>query len=298
MEVLFQLIATPAGFVLDSAKRVYWVYLLSALAIASYVVAKQVGKWQPIAQLKSVFDGRYWFSKSSRLDYFLMFFNNAMRVFLLLPLFGSHLALTIFVGSSLQDNLGNAPELEMNWFFIALLFSSVFFVVEDLSRFLLHYCMHRFDFLWRIHKTHHSATVLTPFTLFRVHPLEHILYFTRGLLVFGLISGVFIWLFSGKLTGLQVLGVDVFGFAFNMLAANLRHSHIWISFGRFERFFISPAQHQLHHSKNHRFANLGSVLSIWDGWFGTRTYALQKESLLFGLPVRPALKSSVGVDSL
>ena len=285
---LLDLVATPVGFLFDSAKRVYWLYLLSALLIASYAVAKQAGKLQPLAQLKSLFNGNYWFTKSSLLDFFLMFFNNAMRVLLLIPLFGSHLALTIIVGSFLQDNIGDAPEIEMSWFFIAMLFSTVFFIIEDLSRFLLHYCMHRFDFLWNLHKTHHSATVLTPFTLFRVHPLEHILYFIRGLLVFGLVSGAFIWLFSGRLTGLQVLGVDAFGFAFNMLAANLRHSHIWISFGRFERWFISPAQHQLHHSTRHRFSNLGSVLSIWDGWFNTRTYASSREDLEFGLPGAPA----------
>lgn len=289
--VLLDLLATPAEFLLDSAKRVYWLYLLSALLIASYVVARQSSGLQPLVQLKSLFNPGYWFSKSTSLDYFLMFFNNGMRVLLLVPLFGSHLALTILVGSFLQDSLGDAPDLAVSWFFIALLFSTVFFLIEDLSRFLLHYCMHRFDFLWRFHKTHHSASVLTPFTLFRVHPIEHILYFTRGLLVFGVVSGLFIWLFSGKLTGLQVLGVDVFGFAFNMLAANLRHSHIWISFGKFERVFISPAQHQLHHSKEHKFANLGSVLSIWDAWLGTRTYSLKRETLEFGLKDQPAQNS-------
>jgi sterol desaturase/sphingolipid hydroxylase (fatty acid hydroxylase superfamily) len=277
------ILTSPAGFFFDSAKRVYWLYLLSALLIASFVVARQLGVWRPLEQLKSLFDYRYWFSQSTLLDYFLMFFNNGMRLLLLVPLFGSHLALTILVGSFLQDSLGDAPDLEMSWLSIALLFTSVFFLVEDLSRFLLHYCMHRFDFLWRFHQTHHSATVLTPFTLFRVHPVEHILYFMRGLLVFGVISGIFIWLFSGKLTGLQVLGVDAFGFVFNMLAANLRHSHIWLSFGRFESIFVSPAQHQLHHSKEHGFRNLGSVLSIWDGWLGTRTYASKREKLQFGL---------------
>lgn len=284
MDVTFvDILTSPAGFFFDSAKRVYWLYLLSALLIASFVVARQLGVWRPLEQLKSLFDYRYWFSQSTLLDYFLMFFNNGMRLLLLVPLFGSHLVLTILVGSFLQDSLGDAPDLEMSWLSIALLFTSVFFLVEDLSRFLLHYCMHRFDFLWRFHQTHHSATVLTPFTLFRVHPVEHILYFMRGLLVFGVISGIFIWLFSGKLTGLQVLGVDAFGFVFNMLAANLRHSHIWLSFGRFESIFVSPAQHQLHHSKEHGFRNLGSVLSIWDGWLGTRTYASKREKLQFGL---------------
>ena len=278
-----EILAAPAVFLLDSSKRVYWLYLLSALFIASFVVARQSGSWQPLQQLQSLFNGKYWFSRSTLLDYFLMFFNNATRIILLIPLFGSHLALTILVGSFLQDNVGDAPAIELNWFLIATIFSLVFFLVEDLSRFLLHYCMHRFDFLWRFHRTHHSATVLTPFTLFRVHPVEHALYFARGLLVFGVVSGFFIWLFSGKLTGLQVLGVDIFGFVFNLLAANLRHSHIWISFGRFERLLISPAQHQLHHSKHHRFANLGSVLSIWDGWFGTRLYARRREELKFGV---------------
>ena len=286
--VVLELIAAPVGFIFDSAKRVYWLYLLSALLIASCAVAWQSGRLQPIVQLKSLLNSKYWFSKSTSLDYFLMFFNNGMRVFLLVPLFGSHLVLTIIVGSFLQDTLGDAPDLDVEWFFIALLFSTVFLLVEDFSRFFLHYCMHRFDVLWRFHRTHHSATVLTPFTLFRVHPVEHSLYFVRGLMVFGLVSGFFIWLFSGKLTGLQVLGVDLFGFLFNMLAANLRHSHIWISFGRFERIFISPAQHQIHHSTQHRFANLGSILSVWDGLIGTRTYALKREKLQFGLVTVPA----------
>ena len=286
--VFLELLTAPVGFIFDSAKRVYWLYLLSALLIASCAVAWQSGKLQPMVQLKSLLNSNYWFSKSTSLDYFLMFFNNGMRVFLLVPLFGSHLVLTIIVGSFLQDTVGDAPDLDVGWFFIALLFSTVFLLVEDFSRFFLHYCMHRFDVLWRFHRTHHSATVLTPFTLFRVHPVEHSLYFVRGLMVFGLVSGVFIWLFSGKLTALQVLGVDLFGFLFNMLAANLRHSHIWISFGRFERIFISPAQHQIHHSTQHRFANLGSILSVWDGLIGTRTYALKREKLQFGLVTLPA----------
>ena len=286
--VFLELLTAPVGFIFDSAKRVYWLYLLSALLIASCAVAWQSGKLQPMVQLKSLLNSNYWFSKSTSLDYFLMFFNNGMRVFLLVPLFGSHLVLTIMVGSFLQDTVGDAPDLNMGWFFIALLFSTVFLLVEDFSRFFLHYCMHRFDVLWRFHRTHHSATVLTPFTLFRVHPVEHSLYFVRGLMVFGLVSGVFIWLFSGKLTGLQVLGVDLFGFLFNMLAANLRHSHIWISFGRFERIFISPAQHQIHHSTQHRFANLGSILSVWDGLIGTRTFALKRQKLQFGLVTVPA----------
>lgn len=283
---LFELIATPAGFFLDAGKRVYWLYLLSALVIASIVVTVQAGTFDLKRQLASLFNPNYWFAKSSLYDVYLMLVNNALRILLLVPLFGSHLALTIYVGSFFQDTFGDAPVISLNWFVIALLFTVTFFLVEDLSRFVLHYCMHRYKFLWRFHKTHHSATVLTPLTLFRVHPVEHILYFARGLLVFGVISGIFIWLFSGKLTALQVLGVDMFGFLFNFFAANLRHSHIWLSFGKLERLLVSPAQHQLHHSAQHGFANLGSTLSIWDGLLGTRLLAKNKQKLQFGLNLK------------
>jgi len=281
--VIIDWMLEPAQFFLDPAKRVYWVYLLSALAIASFVVTHQEGRFQPLVQLRGLMNPRYWLSRSSLYDMFLMIFNSVMRLGLLIPVFGSHLAVTVLVGGFLQETIGDAPTIEVGWFWIALFFSLVFLLIEDLSRFGLHYCMHRFDSLWYFHRTHHSATVLTPMTVFRVHPVEHLLYFTRSFIVFGCVTGVFIWLFSQRLTGLQILGVDAFGFLFNFAAANLRHSHIWISFGRLERIFISPAQHQLHHSVDHKNVNLGSVLSLWDGLLGTRVYATKKMSLRFGV---------------
>lgn len=54
--------------------------------------------------------------------------------------------------------------------------------------------------------------------------------------------------------------------------ANLRHSHVWISWGPWlEHVFISPAQHQIHHSNDpvHFDRNMGAFLAIWDRLFGT-----------------------------
>jgi hypothetical protein len=61
-------------------------------------------------------------------------------------------------------------------------------------------------------------------------------------------------------------------FIFNSLAANLRHSHVWLSFGPvLERVLSSPAQHQIHHSDapRHFNKNFGINLSLWDWMFGT-----------------------------
>jgi sterol desaturase/sphingolipid hydroxylase (fatty acid hydroxylase superfamily) len=111
-----------------------------------------------------------------------------------------------------------------------------------------------------------------------------------------------VWLFSQRLTGLQILGVDAFGFLFNFAAANLRHSHIWISFGRFAKLFISPAQHPLPPRVDHANVNLGSVLSIWDGMLGTRQYATRKVPMRFGIgenisPLTPQHSASIHRDA-
>ena len=73
-------------------------------------------------------------------------------------------------------------------------------------------------------------------------------------------------------------------------------SHIWISFGRLEKVFISPAQHQLHHSVGNSNSNLGSVLSIWDGVLGTRVYAREKKLLEFGLGPNEQRSSGKNAD--
>ena len=52
-----------------------------------------------------------------------------------------------------------------------------------------------------------------------------------------------------------------------------------------EHFFISPAQHQVHHSTDeaHFNKNYGTWLAIWD-WMGGSLYVTgQKETLRFGL---------------
>ena len=92
--------------------------------------------------------------------------------------------------------------------------------------------------------------------------------------------------FGGELNGMHVLGVDLLGFVFNLAGANLRHSHIWLSYGpRLEKFFISPAQHQIHHSEDpqHFDRNYGSFLAIWDR-LGNSLYVPKEHELLdFGL---------------
>ena len=278
----------PLTAPLDPSKRLFWGCLLSSLLLASVAVTLQARRFDLRAQLASLFDRRYWLTTSTLEDIGFLFLNNAIRVLVLVPILGSHLAMTLITGRFLQAHLGDAPAWELPWFAIATIYALCFFVAEDASRFGLHCAMHRCPWLWRFHRVHHGARTLTPLTLFRQHPVEQILYYLRGTLVFGIVSGTFVWLFGRRLTTFDILGVDLLGFLFNVAGANLRHSHVWLSFGPLERWFVSPVQHQLHHSRDHGNVNLGSYLAVWDRCLGTWAPAGPRRRLRFGLAKRPA----------
>jgi sterol desaturase/sphingolipid hydroxylase (fatty acid hydroxylase superfamily) len=84
----------------------------------------------------------------------------------------------------------------------------------------------------------------------------------------------------------MVLGVNAFLFFFSLIGSNLRHSHVPISYGRFiEKWFISPKQHQIHHSKKHFNKNYGGYIAIWDRVFGTLCLSNSVKVMKFGLRV-------------
>ncbi len=168
---------------------------------------------------------------------------------------------------------------------VIIFFSLILFIIDDFSRFWLHRLYHRVPLLWRFHSIHHSATILTPLTLYRVHSIEFLLNNCRGILVVGITSGLFMYCFRGSIGVYEVLGVNILNVIFNLAAANLRHSHVWIGFGYFEHIFISPAQHQIHHSRSaiHFNKNYGSCLSIWDKAFNSWRTSKGNKVTRFGL---------------
>ena len=145
------------------------------------------------------------------------------------------------------------------------MFTFVLFICDDFSRFLLHYLLHKVPFLWAFHKVHHSAKVLTPITIYRSHPVETFLYGARSALTQGVAVGLCYYFLGSTLSIFDILGANIFVFLFNVMGSNLRHSHIWFSWGTsLEKWFISPAQHQIHHSDKriHIDCNFGSVWQI------------------------------------
>jgi sterol desaturase/sphingolipid hydroxylase (fatty acid hydroxylase superfamily) len=145
---------------------------------------------------------------------------------------------------------------------------------------------HTSPWLWELHKVHHSAEVLTPITVYRTHPLESYINGLRGALVTGLVAGFFAYLSRGRASSYLLLGVPAMNFLFNLLGSNLRHSHIWLSYGaKIEHILISPAQHQIHHSVEieESMSNYGAFLAIWD-WLGSSLTIASQPPKALGLP--------------
>ena len=278
------------GLVSQGSKRVFVAYLLSALVIACAWLVWCRGVSVAVA-IKQLLDLKLWWSKSSRADYQLLVVNQAVML-VLRPLILSKLTLATVLFYGLNDlfirPLGSSSSLGgLSASTIAVFFTLTLFVVDDASRYYLHRLMHRWPVLWAFHRVHHTAQTLTPFTVLRTHPVEGLLFGLRSALVQGTLIAIFVFLFANKVSLVTILGANVFTAIFNVLGANLRHSHVSICYGsRMEGWLISPAQHQLHHSveQQHWDCNYGAFIALWDRMGNTLIKASSEQQLTYGVP--------------
>lgn len=276
-------LTAPATMLLDPAKRVFAPFLLVAVLIG---LVRSAPKQKPWRQLSALLSPAVCLHPSALLDYKLLWVKAVLKATLLAPLFVSVITITQQVHRGLHTLCGPPPLLTMPPLLLGLLSTLILFLIDDFSHFALHLLMHRIPILWTLHKVHHSAEVLTPFSLYRTHPLEGILSGLRGALTMGTATGCLIYLFGSQLYCFELLGVDAIGFVWSLCGANLRHSHVFLSYGaRIEQWLISPAQHQLHHSaaSAHHDRNFGTVLAVWDRLFGTHLSAHNQTPPRFGL---------------
>ena len=177
------------------------------------------------------------------------------------------------------------PEVVLPEYVCALIFTVTLFILDDYSRYWTHRALHRIPILWEFHKVHHSATTLTPLTVFRTHPVEAVVFSIRGAIVQGTVVGIAFAIFGPNLNLLTILGANFLSVLFHALGSNLRHSHIPLRYPSWlERWLVSPAQHQLHHSvsEEHFDKNFGVAFACWDLIHGTHHFS-QARCLTYGL---------------
>jgi sterol desaturase/sphingolipid hydroxylase (fatty acid hydroxylase superfamily) len=289
-DILLKLIS-PFFYPFLFAQRVYWLYLLAALCAALVVFQWEKRRKRHGANtgvLAYLFPRDIYQHPSTRLDLRYFYVNAVFQSMFVLPLFvGSNLVMSGWVKSTLDQHfLAGAGALPTDSVWIMLLFSLIVAMAMDLGIFIGHLMQHRIPVLWEFHKVHHSAEVLNPLTLYRMHPVDNLLTIGLSGLLVGCANGIYQYLAGGEGLVLNILGVNLFVFLFYLMAYNLRHSHIWLSYGPIlSQVLISPAQHQIHHSKEmgHRDKNLGLIFAFWDKIAGTLYVPKEKESFRLGI---------------
>lgn len=197
----------------------------------------------------------------------------------------SALLVTPYVTIAVLQMLGGTLSTGQGWAASALA-AVLLFLTQDFCRYWNHYLHHETRVLWPFHAVHHSAEVMTPLTFLRAHPLYSALQALMISALVGIVQAVILWLLIGTIEAWVVYAGTVAFNAYVFFGGHLRHSHIWLSYGRrMEHILISPAQHQIHHSSDpkHHDKNYGEVFAIWDWMFGTLYVPDGYEALDYGL---------------
>jgi sterol desaturase/sphingolipid hydroxylase (fatty acid hydroxylase superfamily) len=269
------------------AARLHWSVFLSValLSLLSWrYVRRHSPRWKDKGFFGFLFAREVWLHRSAKLDYRFVLFDK-VALALLIGLVG---AMLVPGGEQALEDLGEdivADALAAD-FEVLLGYTFALLLLDDLCRYWTHRWMHTSEFLWQFHKVHHSPEVLVPISQMRHHPVNGLINLARNVLVTTLVTGVFVLVFPGDLTVVTVAGVNVGRMVFYVTGGNLRHSHVWFSFGPvLERILVSPAQHQIHHSKapEHIDRNFGSQFAIWDWMFGTLYVPKGYEELELGI---------------
>jgi sterol desaturase/sphingolipid hydroxylase (fatty acid hydroxylase superfamily) len=268
---------------LDPENRIYFVYLATS-AIAAFFVyeaARRRGGGES-SFLRFLFPRHVWQHPSAWLDLRYFFFHLLIGHFLMLGLgaWSAALAFGLVTGEpSIGSFLRRTGTFSAADFAIAAGYMFASMAVIDFVAFLTHYLQHRLPILWQFHKVHHSAEVMHPISNFREHPVDNLVYKLVTGLGIGAVSGLAVNVFGYVPSVPSLLGVPLLMLAFNLLAYNLRHSHVWLRWpGRWSMILPSPAHHQIHHSchPDHIDKNFAFMFPIWDVIF--RTYCLPEDN--------------------
>lgn len=248
---------------------------------------------------------RIWSHKSTQLDMWFYLPIRAMALFMVIPTMSYGLN---WVASGMLEVLeaffGKPPAMQFIpnlWHQAA--YTILVFIGIDFGFYYSHMLSHKYPLLWCFHKVHHSAEHLVPFTAHRFHPLDIAWNVSFSIAFSGIIAGICRYSFYDATDPLLLMGNN-FVIALSYLTThNLRHSHIWLHYPTWlDRWLISPARHQIHHSceARHIDKNFGYLLSCWDRWFQTDYVPKEREEFKVGVHGMPekGIRSHRSVVSL
>ena len=157
------------------------------------------------------------------------------------------------------------------WVFIL-----IFFILNDFVQWFTHVLLHKFEFLWKFHKVHHSVKEMGFAAHLRYHWMENIFYKPLKTLAVMVLVGA---------EPEQAFFIHFFA----VLIGHLNHANVRITWGPLKYIFNNSVMHLYHHVKalpegKPNGINFGISLSIWDYIFKTNYVPEDSGTIELGFP--------------
>lgn len=159
-------------------------------------------------------------------------------------------------------------QIEFTWFSAAILL-----LLQDFLFYWFHRTGHTINIFWAAHMPHHSSEELNLSVGIRAS-------FTQRMFQFLFFDWVLVLIgFSPEMV-YAVAGI-------HLLMAYWHHTQVIKKLGWFEKFFVTPSHHRVHHGVNPQYIdkNYSEFLIIWDKMFGT--FEEEHEEVCYGITHPP-----------
>lgn len=145
-------------------------------------------------------------------------------------------------------------------------------ILVDFIYYWEHVIEHKVRILWSYHSIHHSSPIFNYTTALRVSFIDSFItwVFYLPLVIMGFHSYIVLLCFFLVLSYQSWLHTEIIG-----------------KLGWFEKIFMTPSQHRVHHGSDELYLdkNFGALLSIWDRMFGTYQEELHRPNYGITKPI-------------
>jgi sterol desaturase/sphingolipid hydroxylase (fatty acid hydroxylase superfamily) len=256
-------------FEVDWYTNYFWGLVVISLVVWGLEVAF------PWRKQQSAFRKDFW------LDGFYMFFNFFIFSIVIAGVYSS---LEVLFGS-IGITIKSLALIDISsWPMWTQLF--IFFIVLDFVQWLTHVALHRFEWMWRFHKVHHSVLEMGFAAHLRFHWMENVFY--KPLKTFGVMI----------LGGFEPEQAYIVHFI-AITIGHLNHSNVHLTYGPLKYIFNNPVMHLWHHVYDlpkgvKRGLNYGISLSVWDYIFRTAIIPKDDANIKLGYPGVEKMPDSFG----
>ena len=240
----------------------YTNYFWGLISISLFVwVLEIIFPWR---KEQSVFRKDFW------LDGFYMFFN--FFIFSI-AISGFYMLLQVGFSDIGITNKSIALIAPSTWpLWLQLL---VFFIILDFVQWFTHTLLHKYSFLWKFHKVHHSVKEMGFAAHLRYHWMENIFY--KPLKTFAVMI----------LFGFEPEQAYIVHFI-AITIGHFNHANIKITWGPLKYIINNPVMHLQHHAydvpEGRYGVNFGISLSLWDYIFKTNYIPEDSGTIDLGFP--------------